>query len=98
MSDVQSVIAQVSPPSRGDLGQVMTGYYVRSGKLITMTDGDGVPVRNPLSGLPITHKMQEGDEERQVAGRLTVKVYRMVRGGDRNDFFYPLIYPKYEVA
>jgi hypothetical protein len=45
-----------------------------------MTDSKGSPVRNLNTGEKILHKMRLGDDARAIAGRLTMEIYRMLRG------------------
>jgi hypothetical protein len=45
-----------------------------------MTDSKGAPVRSPNIGEKILHKMRDGDDAPAIAKRLTMEVYRMLRG------------------
>src|SRR6476660_8860421 len=45
-----------------------------------MTDGDGAPFRS-TGGDRITHRLQSDEDPAVIAKRLTMKIYRMVRGG-----------------
>jgi hypothetical protein len=63
-----------------DLGQVTAGYYTLADGMLTMTDSTGVPVRKMQSGEKYTHKMKEGEDDRQIASRLTREIYHMLRG------------------
>ena len=100
MPDVKQVTAIVSNPSPFDpthTGRVTVGYYVLDGDLLTMTDGEGTPVRG-RSGEKITHKLQAGEIPQLIAERLTMKIYRMVRGDGMAGFNRPLSYPRADVA
>jgi hypothetical protein len=96
MLEVHSVWAQVRQPTDGsDLGQVTDGYYTLVDDLLTMTDKKGAPVRDLTSGEKFIHKLKPDEDPRQVAGRLTLKVYRMLRGetAESAAFNRPLHYP-----
>ena len=81
MPEVHSVYATVrNPKGDGDTGQVTTGYYTLADSVLTMTESMGVPVRNPNNGENITHKLATGDDAALIASRLTMKIYRMLRG------------------
>jgi hypothetical protein len=45
-----------------------------------MTGSDDVPVRDSVTGEMWTHKLGPGEDARQVARRLTLKVRRALRG------------------
>jgi hypothetical protein len=81
MPEVHSVYATVrAPKDDADLGQVTTGHYTPADGVLTMTDSKGAAVRDLNSGEKIQHEMQLGDDARAIASRLTMKVYRMLRG------------------
>ena len=42
---VTAIIANPDPRDPSDMGRVTIGYYVLDGSLLTMTDGEGTPVR-----------------------------------------------------
>jgi hypothetical protein len=51
MSEVKSVAVSVSSPSPTDpAGCATIGFYLLEGDVLTMTDGDGKPVRRRYSG------------------------------------------------
>jgi hypothetical protein len=81
MLEVHSIYATVRQPKNGDTAQVTTGYYTLADGVLTMTDSKGAPVRRMLSGEKILHKTKSGDNERSIAGRLTLEIYYMLRGG-----------------
>jgi hypothetical protein len=81
MPEVHSVYATVRNPKPGtdDTGQVTTGYYTLADDVLTMTDSKGAAVRNSHTGEPFT-QMRLGDDAQAIAKRLTMEVYRMLRG------------------
>jgi hypothetical protein len=80
MSEVHSVYATVRLPKDGDTGQVTTGYYTLADGVLTMTDSKAASVRNTNTGEKILHKMNFGDDASAIAKRLTMEIYRMLRG------------------
>jgi hypothetical protein len=71
MSEVKSVAVSVSSPSPADpAGRAIVGFYVIEGDVLTMTDGDGKPVRRRHSGELYKHKLVEGDDPVVIAKRL----------------------------
>jgi hypothetical protein len=98
MPEVHSVYATVrnpNPSNPNDQGQVTTGYYTLADGVLTMTDSNGVAVRDLNSGEKITQKIGAGEDPRAVAGRLTLKIYRMLRGETEQAaaFNRPISYP-----
>ena len=63
------------------MGRVTIGYYVLDDGILTMTDGEGAPFRS-TGGDRITHRLQSDEDPTVIARRLTMKIYRMVRGGE----------------
>jgi hypothetical protein len=90
---VTVVIANPSPLDPNDTGRVTIGYYVLDGDLLTMTDGEGTPFRGK-GGDRVTHKLEAGEDPSTTAKRLTLKIYRMVRGDGMVGFHRPLSYPQ----
>ena len=80
MPEVHSVYATVRPPKVGDTGQVTTGYYTLADDVLMMTDSKGAAVRGLTTGEPVKHTMRPGDEAPAIAKRLTLEIYRMLRG------------------
>ncbi|WP_027578396.1 hypothetical protein [Bradyrhizobium sp. Ai1a-2] len=100
MSEVKQVSAIVANPSMlrdNDPGQVTIGYYTLKDDVLTMTDGTGEPVRNRY-GEKTTHKLQAGEAPDVIAKRLTLKIYRRIRGSDDIGFGRRLVYPKVGIA
>jgi hypothetical protein len=103
MLEVHTVWAQVRRPRDDtDLGQVTDGYYTVADDVLTMTDKKGVPVRDLTSGEKFTRKLKPGEDAGQVASRLTMEVYQMLRGengpGAVKGFGRQLDYPKSGIA
>lgn len=94
MPEVKQVQVQIAAPQNaGDPGVVTLGYYVVQDGLLTMTDGEGTPVRPGMSREFVTHRLEPGEVAAEVAKRLTREVRLMVRGDDRGGFNRPLVYP-----
>jgi hypothetical protein len=79
---VRDEIATVKTPnpSTDDPGQTTYGYYTLVDGLMTMTDGEGKPMRHAVSGEMVTHRMRGADREIPVATVLTRQVYDVLRG------------------
>jgi hypothetical protein len=78
---VKSVYATVRQPKDAtDTGQVTIGFYTLADGVLTMTDSKGAAVRERQSGETYTHKMQPGEDAEVIAKRLTLEIYRMLRG------------------
>jgi hypothetical protein len=90
MPEVHSVFATVRLPSDGDPGQVTIGYYTLADGVLTMTDSKGRPVRTS-SGEKRVHRLQEGEDPRSIASRLTKQIRMSMRG--EADFNRRLVYP-----
>ena len=94
--EVHKVTVQIEKPSpRNPAGQVSFGYYTVTKGLLTMTDGEGVPMRNANGDL-YTHKLGPGENPRSMARVLTKEVRAAVHGysalsGPKRE---PLVYPK----
>jgi hypothetical protein len=92
-SKIKSVIAIISNPSgRGDRGQCEQGnYFVRDG-VLTMCDLEGVPVRDANTGRRIELGLLPGDDEKALAKRLTLKMYRAANRDELAGFHRPIRY------
>jgi|SRR5271170_6596899 len=79
MSDVKSVTVATRNPSGNDLGSVEIGFYTLSDGLVTMTDCEGLPLRNANGDL-MTHRLGAGENHVTIAKRMRLKMWR-----DEND-------------
>ncbi len=94
MSDVKGVIAVVSNPTDKRDGEIVTeGFYTRDGDVITMTDRDGVPRRDDNTGERVTVRLLPTDNEKTVAKRMTIRLYRAERGDEMAGFNRRIDYP-----
>jgi hypothetical protein len=88
MSDVKAVIAIVSNPvGKNDGGEICEGFYTRDGDTLTMTDRDGIPLRDDNTGERITVRLLPSDNEKTVARRATLRRYRAERGDETSSAF-----------
>ena len=97
---VHSVYATVRSPRDDDAGQVTIGYYTLADGILTMTDSRGAAVRDRQSGEKYLHKMKPGDRAEAIAKRMTLQIYRMLRGETERTaaFNRPLNYSRNGVA
>lgn len=95
MPEVKSVAVSVANPTHpDDPGRATIGYYVIEGDVLTMTDGNGVPVRRRYGGEVYRQKLESGDNPVVIAKRLTLSIWRSNTGGDASGGFNrPLSYP-----
>jgi hypothetical protein len=78
---------------------VEQGFYFVADGVLTMTDGDGKPVRRRYSGEVYQQKLQEGDDPVVIAKRLTLAIWRSNTGGDASGGFNRrLRYPDFGVV
>ena len=80
MSEVRRVTVQLSAPSGDDPGRITYGYFIVEGNTLTMTDGDGTPVRQPTTGDLFTAQLRDGLDADAVARNLTARVWRSLHG------------------
>jgi hypothetical protein len=86
--EVKSVWVQTCAPLRpGDPGAVEAAFYFVAGGVLTMCDHDGKPTGK-------TRRLEDGDDERRIAGRLKLEAWR----GSTSDFNRPLSYPRAGIA
>jgi hypothetical protein len=88
------VYPQVTAASDGDAGRVCEGFYVVEDGVVTMTNPDGVPVRD-ADGKRVEHKLAKGETAQKIAGRLTLKIY-FSRQDESGDFNRPLTNRSYQ--
>jgi hypothetical protein len=87
-SDVQAVVAVVSNPiGKNNHGEICEGFYTRDGDTLTMTDRDGNPRRDENTGERITVRLLPTDNEKTVARRTTLRLYRAERGDETSSAF-----------
>src|SRR3954462_10288424 len=69
MPEVKRVIVTIKKPNAAtnDRGQTTYGYYTLADGLMTMTDGEGKPMRHAVSGELMTHRMNGEDRELPIA-------------------------------
>jgi hypothetical protein len=96
--EVKIVIVQISPPSSSNPNGVSAeGAYIVADGHVTLTNRDGKPVRDK-DGKICSQKLNEGDNPRQVAGRMTKRFRSVLRGdktpGSVSGFSQPIHYPK----
>lgn len=92
---VFNVIVQIRAPRGDDPGQVAEGRYILVDGTVTLTDHTGRPVRDH-DGKTYSRKVNEGDDPRVIAGRLTKEFRRVIRGENKiiSGFRRPIVYPK----
>jgi hypothetical protein len=94
---VQTVLVSIHNPStRYPQGVSARGCYVVDAKgLLTMTDGEGKPVLDD-DGLGYKHQLQEGENPKVIAGRLTKKLRDALSGksGRVGGFSGPIPYQR----
>jgi hypothetical protein len=82
MSDVQTVIVQISPD------QITEGYYIVDGETLIMTYADGTPADADHH----RHKLRAGDDPHVIAGLMTKKVRSALLGETVPGFNNPIQY------
>jgi hypothetical protein len=94
-ASVKAVISVVSNPvGKNDGGEICEGWYTRDGDVITMTDRDGVPLRDDNTGERVTVRLLPSDNEKTIARRTTLRRYRAERGDETSSAFNrPIRYP-----
>jgi hypothetical protein len=95
---VTIILSNPDPLNPRDTGSITYGFYVVQDGLLTMTDGQGTPVRPGISGDLVTHQLQPGEVAADVARRLTRRVRLMLRGDDRGGFNRRLDYGRFNLA
>src|SRR5215472_1344967 len=64
MPEVHSVQVQIERPKGTFAGRVVEGRYIVEGNVLSLTNHDGVPVRD-AEGKAYTHKLEPGDNPKQ---------------------------------
>jgi len=85
--EIKSVFATVHLPRDGDPGQITTGHYFVSDGTVTICDAAGKPTGK-------TYRLGAGENERQIASRLTLEAYKTATP----DFDRRLDYPRHGYA
>jgi hypothetical protein len=87
MMEIKSVVIAVAKPAgRGDLGQCAEGFYTREGDVISLVSREGEPLRDENTGDRITAHLN-GELEKVVAKRMTLRLYRAERGDEVSSAF-----------
>jgi len=94
--EVLTCWAQVRAPRGDDPGTVVEGAYTVTNNVVTLTDRQGVPVRDG-DGNVYKKKVEHGDTAKAVAARMTKNLRLSLRGKDGRVGGFdrgPLVYPK----
>jgi hypothetical protein len=98
-SEIKSVVVIVANPIRkGDLGEVAEGHYLVENGIITMTNADGIPLRDDNTGRRITHTLERGEDAKGVAKRLVLRQYRTQHRDEMSGFHRRIDYGPSSVA
>jgi hypothetical protein len=95
MPEVHTVFVQIEPPKGTFEGRAVEGCYTVESNVLSLTNRRGEPVQD-AEGKTYTHKLEPGDNPKQIAGLLTKK-FRKVRRGNSTPtrgFSGPIDYPK----
>lgn len=91
---IKSVVVTTAKPSGpGDLGQVEQGFYFVENGVLTMSDRDGVPLRDENNGRQIATRLLPGDDEKAAAKKLTLQQYRAANRDEMAGFGRAIRYP-----
>lgn len=92
----ECTVIVANPTSSDDVGRAEIAYFTMTdGNLLTMTDAEGVPLRDSNTGDRITHRLGAGENRNAVAKRLRAKIYRDDRGDGVEGFGRRIDYPKW---
>jgi hypothetical protein len=94
----QITVITRNPSGSDDRGSCEDGWYTVDDGVLTMTDKDGAPLRNPNTGQKITHHLANGESDKAVAKRLRLKIYRDERPDEMAGFNRRIDYPKWGCA
>jgi hypothetical protein len=81
------IVIVANPTGKDDRGIVAEGFYTRDGDTLTMTDRDGVPLRDDNNGERITHRLGAGENHVTIAKRTTLRLHRAERGDETSSAF-----------
>jgi hypothetical protein len=88
---VLTVWVQTRLPANGDLGHTEAGWYFVEDGVVVLCEESGEPCEGQ------THKLAKGEDAKQIAGRLRLRVWRKEEQG-ASDFNRPLRYGPVGVA
>jgi len=93
-SEVFTVIVQIAAPTDFFPGQVAEGRYTFAKGVVTLTDYNGVPVRDG-DGKTYSRKVNKGEDARVIVGRMTKEFRGVLRKAHRRvaGFDGPIDYP-----
>lgn len=96
---IKSAVAIVSNPVNAkDTGEVAQGNYTLENGVLTMTDADGVPLRDENTGGRIEMRLLPGESETVAARRLTLKIHRAANGDQLAGFHKRIDYGRWGLA
>jgi hypothetical protein len=89
---IHNCVVQVFRPTDTFGGQVEPGNYTHADGIVTLTNPDGVPLRDRRG--KVYEKKLTPEEDPHVIGCRLTKQHRRDHGGDKQDFSRPLNYRK----
>ncbi len=95
MTKVETVFIQIEAPgSKYQYGKVAEGAYIVEDGVVILTDRNGKPARDS-DGKRYEHKLQDGENPKRIAGRLTRKLRDALRdrSGGMEGFSGEINYP-----
>jgi hypothetical protein len=95
MAEVHTVFVQIEAPKGNFRGRVVEGCYIVDDGKVILTNRRGEPVQDD-TGKNYEQRLAEGDNPKQIAGILTKKLRKALRGGNAlpSGFSGPINYPK----
>jgi hypothetical protein len=94
MGEIKSVVVTTAKPSGpGDLGQIAEGFYTVANGILTMCTPDGVPLRDDNTGRQVALRLLAGDDEKDLAKKLTLQQYRAANRDQMAGFGRTIRYP-----
>jgi hypothetical protein len=92
--EIKAVIAVVvNPTGKDDPGQCAEGWYFVENGTLTLTDRDGIPLRDENNGQRITVRLLPGESEKTVAKRMTLRQHRAANRDEMAGFHRSIRYP-----